>query len=65
MEYFESSPIKFESIAEEMNINIITDKFPGVKDLISHTSQPLFYVVKFWVRKFTESYILFICFLMI
>lgn len=42
---------KFELMAEEMNVNVITDKFPGVKDLMLQTPQPLFYAVKFWVRK--------------
>ena len=44
------TPSKFESKAEEMSVNVVTDKFPGVKDLMAHTPQFLFYLVKFWVR---------------
>jgi hypothetical protein len=44
------TPSKFESKAEEMSVNVVTDKFPGVKDLMARTPQFLFYLVKFWVR---------------
>jgi hypothetical protein len=48
---------KFELMSEEMNINIITDKFPDVKDLMLHTPRPVFYAIKFWVRNKDEIFV--------